>query len=162
VLGVPPGRHVHQPLHVAEPLTKDFPKAIAAARPATFVRPRRTRRSRCTSSGTTDHRQRGISNGQEQAIELRLRKEHAKDKLTELATTEFDQNCGQGEPGSGRRNTLYLDRQVEGSAKMGSAKALPDDYVKTMQPIAERRAVSRVIDCSGVAENISCRSAFQP
>jgi len=47
---------------------------------------------------------------------------------------------------------VYLYGKFEGSAKMGSAKAVADDYVKTMQPIAERRQCSRVIDWQRCAE----------
>ncbi len=74
------------------------------------------------------------------AIELRNRQEFTADKLTELAATSF-QDWAIKESFELAKSAVYRDGKLEGGASMKQAKVLPDDYAKTTQPIAERRAV---------------------
>lgn len=74
------------------------------------------------------------------AIELRNRKEFAKEKLTELAATNF-QDWAVKESFELAKTAVYRNGTLAGGASMKQAKTLPDDYAKTVQPIAERRAV---------------------
>jgi hypothetical protein len=74
------------------------------------------------------------------AIELRLRKEFAKGKLTELAATEF-QTWAAKESVELAKTAVYRNGTLEGSVLQSQAPLLPADYAKTVQPIAERRAV---------------------
>jgi hypothetical protein len=75
-----------------------------------------------------------------QAIELRLRKEHSRDQLTELKSTTF-QDWAAKEGLELAKTAVYRNGTLEGSTQQGQAKTLPEDYAKKVQPIAERRAV---------------------
>jgi S1/P1 Nuclease len=82
----------------------------------------------------------GFQDVRNKAIALRLRKEFAKEKLTELAVVEFQQWAVK-ESLPLAKEVVYREGKLEGSPKKTDALPLPDDYTRTVQPIAERRAV---------------------
>ncbi len=82
----------------------------------------------------------GFQNVRNAATELRNRKEHAKEKLTELAVTDFQQWAAK-ESLELAKTAVYREGKLTGSTKRNLAPVLPADYAKTVQPIAERRAV---------------------
>lgn len=82
----------------------------------------------------------GFQDVRNKATALRLRKDFAKDKLTELAVVEFQQWAVK-ESLPLAKEFVYRDGKLEGSGKKSDAPTLPLDYAKTVQPIAERRAV---------------------
>jgi len=81
-----------------------------------------------------------FSNVKNYAIELRNRKEFAKEKLTELADANF-QDWAIKESLPLAKDAVYRNGKLEGSSLQNRAPVLPDDYAKTVQLIAERRAV---------------------
>jgi hypothetical protein len=82
----------------------------------------------------------GFQNVRNTATELRNRKEHGKEKLTELAVTDFQQWAAK-ESLELAKTHVYRDGKLQGSARKNLAPLLPGDYARTVQPIAERRAV---------------------
>ncbi len=74
------------------------------------------------------------------ATELRLRKEFSKEKLTELANTDFE-HWASKESFPLAKEHAYRNGTLKGSPQMKQAPTLPADYAKATQPIAERRAV---------------------
>lgn len=81
-----------------------------------------------------------FTNVKNYAIELRNRKEFAREQLTELKSTSF-QDWAVKESFELAKTAVYREGKLEGGASMKQAKVLPEDYAKTVQPIAERRAV---------------------
>jgi S1/P1 nuclease len=82
----------------------------------------------------------GFQNVKNYAIELRNRKEFARDQLTELANASF-QDWATKESFAIAREAVYRNGKLQGASDRNKAPVLPDDYAKTAQPIAERRAV---------------------
>ncbi len=82
----------------------------------------------------------GFQDVRNTAIELRNRKEHAKEKLTELTVIDFQQWAAK-ESLELAKKYAYRDGKLEGSPKRNGAPLLPADYAKTVQPVAERRAL---------------------
>jgi hypothetical protein len=82
----------------------------------------------------------GFQDVRNKATALRLRKEFAKEKLTELAVADFQQWAVK-ESFPLAKEAVYRDGKLEGSPTKAEAPTLPADYAKTVQPIAERRAV---------------------
>jgi hypothetical protein len=132
---------VHQPLHVVSRFSKRFPKGDRGGS-ACYIRATEKNAPINLHKFWDDliTGSEGFQSVRNTAIELRLRKEHAKDKLTELVVTDFQQWAAK-ESLEAAKKYVYLDGKLEGAAKQGSALALPDDYAKTTKPIAERRAV---------------------
>lgn len=81
-----------------------------------------------------------FTNVKNYAIELRNRKELAKDQLTELGCAKF-QDWAIKESLELAKTAVYRDGKLEGGASAKDAKVLPEDYAQCVQPIAERRAV---------------------
>lgn len=81
-----------------------------------------------------------FANTRNRAIELRHRDEFAREKLTELATPEFEKWATK-ESFPLAKDVAYRKGALLGSATRTAAPALPADYAATVQPIAERRAV---------------------
>lgn len=82
----------------------------------------------------------GFQNVKNYAIELRNRKEFAKEKLTELENAKF-QDWAIKESLEIAKDAVYRNGKLEGANQQNKAPVLPEDYAKTCQPIAERRAV---------------------
>lgn len=74
------------------------------------------------------------------AIELRSRKEFAREKLTELASTNF-QDWAVKESVEIAKEVAYRNGKLDGGTQQAKAPALPEDYPTVAQPVAERRAV---------------------
>jgi S1/P1 Nuclease len=74
------------------------------------------------------------------AIELRLRPEFARDKLTELSEKSFE-NWAKVESAELARTAVYREGKLAGGTGELNAEVLPEDYPKITQPLAERRAV---------------------
>lgn len=132
---------VHQPLHVTALFTTQFPEGD---RGATLFFIRATDKS----SPINLHKfwddliigSDGFQDVRNCATELRNRKEHAKEQLTELAVIEFEKWAAK-ESLELAKTHVYREGKLQGGAKKNAAPVLPDDYAKTVQPIAERRAV---------------------
>ncbi len=132
---------VHQPLHVTALFTMQFPQGD---RGATLFYVRATEKS----SPITLHKfwddliigSESFQDVRNAAVELRNRKEHAKEELTELKVTDFEQWAAK-ESLELAKTQVYREGKLQGSTKKNTAPVLPADYAKTVQPIAERRAV---------------------
>jgi hypothetical protein len=132
---------VHQPLHVTALFTAQFPDGD---RGATLFYVRAAEKSAPINLHKFwDDLILGSESYQDvrnTAIELRNRKEHAREKLTELAVVDFSQWAAK-ESLELAKTHVYREGKLQGGTKKNTAPALPGDYAKTVQPIAERRAV---------------------
>lgn len=132
---------VHQPLHTTSLFTKQF---RTGDRGGTIF----YIRAKDSKSPISLHKywddlllsSENVQNVKNLAIELRKRREFAKEKLTELSAADFhDWAVKESLPIA--KETVYRNGKLEGSAQQTQAPALPADYAQTVQPIAERRAV---------------------
>ncbi|HZZ82746.1 MAG TPA: S1/P1 nuclease [Gemmataceae bacterium] len=132
---------VHQPLHAVSRFSARYPKGDRGGS-ACYIRATEKNAPISLHQFWDDliTGSEGFQTVRNKATELRNRQEFAKDKLTELAVTEFQQWAAK-ESLELAKKYVYLDGKLEGSPKLGAATALPADYAKTVQPIAERRAV---------------------
>jgi hypothetical protein len=132
---------VHQPLHVTALFTTEYPQGDRGGN-LIYIR---------AKEGTApinlhkywDDLILGSENFQavrNTATELRNRKDIAKDKLTELKATDFEQWAAK-ESFELAKKVVYRDGKLQGATQRDMAPVLPADYAKTVQPVAERRAV---------------------
>lgn len=132
---------VHQPLHVTSLFTTNYPEGDRGGN-LFYVR------ADADSGPINLHKYWddliiGSENFQKvrnTATELRNRKEFAKEKLTELKEADFS-HWASKESLELAQTQVYRDGKLEGSTRRMNAPVLPADYAKTVQPIAERRAV---------------------
>ncbi|MFL5328180.1 MAG: S1/P1 nuclease [Gemmataceae bacterium] len=87
------------------------------------------------------------------AIELRLRPEFAKDKLTELRTQGIE-HWVKNESFKLVDEVVYRHGKIAGSTTREHASALPDDYPKVAKPVAGRRIVLAGYRIADVARQI--------
>lgn len=131
---------LHMPLHAVSLYTAKFPKGDAGAsgffvRPPGFDEPISLHwywddlvlLNECYPMA---HRR---------ANELLLRREFAKDRLGELAVSDYRKWAAESHRLA--RRVVYRGGKIDGSPEMSSAPPLPGDYTQTARPIAERRVV---------------------
>lgn len=132
---------VHQPLHTTSLFTKQFPTGDRGG--TRFYIRAKEGKFPITLHKYWDDLLLGSDNAttvKNYAIGLRNRKVFARAQLKELAATNFQDWAGK-ESLELAKTAVYREGKLEGGAKQSDAKVLPDDYAKTVQPLAERRAV---------------------
>lgn len=132
---------VHQPLHTTSLFTTQFPRGDRGGT-IFFIRAKEGKFPISLHKYWDDLllSSQNTTTVKNYAIELRNRQDFAKPKLTELADTSF-QDWATKESLAIAKSAVYRDGALKGNAKQGEAPALPEDYAKAVQPIAERRAV---------------------
>lgn len=131
---------VHQPLHVANLFSADYPTGDRGGN-RFFIRAREN------SSVINLHQfwdDLIIGSGRFQdtrhrAVELRLRPEFERPKLTELETAGFENWAKEGFAVALKHT--YREGNLQGSTTRTEAPVLPEDYVKNAKAVGERRIV---------------------
>jgi hypothetical protein len=134
---------VHQPLHTVALFTTQYPTAKGDRGGTRFyIRA-------CEGAGTISlhtfwdnlilgsERFQSVRN---RATALRLRPEHARPQLPELAETRFEEWAKQ-ESFTLAKEKTYRNGQLKGGTDKNQGEVLPTDYIPTVKPIAERRIV---------------------
>lgn len=131
----------HQPLHVTQLFSTQFPKGDRGGNKF-FIR------AKSGATGISLHqywddlvigsdRFQSVRN---RATELRLRPEHARDKLGELKENRFEQWVT-AESLALAKDVAYRHGKLAGGSELPEAITLPEDYVLTAKPAAEKRIV---------------------
>jgi hypothetical protein len=134
---------VHQPLHTVALFTTQFP-APEGDRGGTrfYIRVTPTTRTISLHEFWDDLIQGSerFQNVRNRATELRLRPNHAREQLPELAETQFTQ-WAKAESVALATTQVYRNGQLRGSRDRENGEVLPGDYIATVKPLAERRMV---------------------
>lgn len=132
----------HQPLHAVSLFTTEFPRGDKGGN-AFQIRVRATNTSVINLHKFWDDLIIGSDNPRgtrNRATELRLRPEHARNKLTEMKEKRFEAWVTQ-ESVRIARDVVYRNGQLAGSANATMAPSLPEDYIAQAKAVGERRIV---------------------
>ncbi len=132
---------VHQPLHVSQLYTTQFPKGDRGGNKFLI-------RAKAGASSITLHqywddlvigsdRFQSVRN---KAIELRNREDFSKNRLHELKEIHFEK-WASAESFRLVKDVVYRHGKIVGATESATAVALPEDYSHVAKPVAERRIV---------------------